>query len=185
MSTLAQSLQLNESEPNKPWTSSHTDKNFLPNANLSGRTVKHRSGFTRLYEMPPISKGSKILGTSFPISTSFIFPLASSFAPTTIPIRLLKLQRKRAQLTTLHSHDLQPTPISLTIVTSVYRPFNMMSSRFARPALTAVTRQTASRTAVRTYAAAASTVDSKPPVALFGLDGTYANALVRMSFSFH
>lgn len=34
----------------------------------------------------------------------------------------------------------------------------------------------APRVVVRGYAAAAA--DSKPPVALFGLDGTYANALV-------
>lgn len=52
-----------------------------------------------------------------------------------------------------------------------------MSSRLMRPAFAAAARQTAPRTAIRTYAAAA--VDSKPPVALFGLDGTYANALVR------
>ncbi|RVX73743.1 hypothetical protein B0A52_02633 [Exophiala mesophila] len=51
----------------------------------------------------------------------------------------------------------------------------MMSSRLMRPAFAAAARQTAPRTAIRTYAAAA--VDSKPPVALFGLDGTYANAL--------
>lgn len=30
----------------------------------------------------------------------------------------------------------------------------------------------------RNYAAAAAQVDSKPPVALFGIDGTYASALV-------
>lgn len=55
----------------------------------------------------------------------------------------------------------------------------MMSSRLVRPAFAAAARQTAPRTAIRTYAAAAPSVDSKPPVALFGLDGTYANALVR------
>ena len=33
--------------------------------------------------------------------------------------------------------------------------------------------------AVRTYATP--TPDSKPPVALFGIDGTYASALVRSS----
>lgn len=52
-----------------------------------------------------------------------------------------------------------------------------MSQRLVRPALAAA-RRTAPRTAVRTYAAAAE-ADSKPPVALFGLDGTYASALVR------
>lgn len=34
------------------------------------------------------------------------------------------------------------------------------------------------RSAARGYAAAAA--DSKPPVALYGLDGTYANALVSV-----
>ena len=51
-----------------------------------------------------------------------------------------------------------------------------MSSRLMRPAFAAA-RSTATRTAIRTYAAPAA--DTKPPVALFGLDGTYANALVR------
>ncbi|KEF63361.1 ATP synthase F1, delta subunit [Exophiala aquamarina CBS 119918] len=49
-----------------------------------------------------------------------------------------------------------------------------MSSMLARPAFAAA-RRTASRTAIRTYAAPAA--DVKPPVPLFGLDGTYANAL--------
>lgn len=53
----------------------------------------------------------------------------------------------------------------------------MMSSRFARPALAAV-RRTVPRTAIRTYAAPTAE-QTRPPVALFGLDGTYANALVR------
>lgn len=47
-----------------------------------------------------------------------------------------------------------------------------------RPAFAAA-RRTAPRTAIRTYAAPAG-ADTKPPVALFGLDGTYANALVRI-----
>jgi len=51
-----------------------------------------------------------------------------------------------------------------------------MSARLMRPAFAAA-RRTAPRTAVRTYAAPAA-ADTKPPVALFGLDGTYANALV-------
>ncbi|KIW20884.1 ATP synthase F1, delta subunit [Exophiala spinifera] len=51
----------------------------------------------------------------------------------------------------------------------------MMSSRLMRPAFAAA-RRTAPRTAIRTYAAPAS-ADTKPPVALFGVDGTYANAL--------
>jgi len=60
----------------------------------------------------------------------------------------------------------------------------MLSGRAILP----VSRATAWRTAtgsrlivplgVRTYAQAAVAVDSKPPIALFGLDGTYASALV-------
>ena len=53
-----------------------------------------------------------------------------------------------------------------------------MSPRFARPAFSAASRQLP-RPACRSYAAAAS-VDSKPPIALFGVDGTYANALVGL-----
>ncbi len=34
--------------------------------------------------------------------------------------------------------------------------------------------------ATRNYAAAAAAGSSKPPVALFGVDGTYASALVRL-----
>lgn len=34
--------------------------------------------------------------------------------------------------------------------------------------------------ATRSYAAAASSANSKPPVPLFGVDGTYASALVRL-----
>jgi len=51
----------------------------------------------------------------------------------------------------------------------------MLSSRLARPAFAAA-RRTVPRIAVRTYASPAQP-DSKPPVALFGIDGTYANAL--------
>jgi F-type H+-transporting ATPase subunit O len=54
--------------------------------------------------------------------------------------------------------------------------FTMMSSRLARPAIAAA-RGTASKTALRGYAAPAA-ADVKPPVALFGVDGTYASALV-------
>jgi hypothetical protein len=63
---------------------------------------------------------------------------------------------------------------------AAYRPplpvARMMSSRFIRPALAATARQTP-RCATRSYAAAAS-IDPKPPVPLFGVDGTYASALV-------
>jgi len=51
----------------------------------------------------------------------------------------------------------------------------MMSARLMRPGFAAA-RRTAPRTAIRTYATP-SAADTKPPVALFGVDGTYANAL--------
>jgi hypothetical protein len=62
----------------------------------------------------------------------------------------------------------------------------MLSARLARAGLRASTYQisSVSRSAaiggIRTYAAAASQ-DVRPPVALYGIDGTYANALVRMA----
>ena len=56
-------------------------------------------------------------------------------------------------------------------------PPTMLASRVAgRSARVAVPRISA--VATRGYAAPA--VNSKPPVAVFGLDGTYANALVRL-----
>lgn len=57
----------------------------------------------------------------------------------------------------------------------------MLSSRVAQASLRASAQQFSRRSVVngaRTYAAAAQ--DPKPPVALFGVDGTYANALVRI-----
>lgn len=56
-------------------------------------------------------------------------------------------------------------------------PARMQAAKVARPALAAA-RRTVPRTAIRTYAAPAAD-NSKPPVQLFGLDGTYASALVR------
>jgi len=67
---------------------------------------------------------------------------------------------------------------------SQLRNANMLPSR----AFLRATRASASRAAItpravampafRTYATPAGTPDSKPPVALYGLDGTYASALV-------
>lgn len=60
---------------------------------------------------------------------------------------------------------------------------------FSSRALTSAVRAAAPRTpiaarfaATRSYAAAAAPTSSqnKPPVALFGIDGTYASALVRL-----
>ncbi|KAI0124887.1 ATP synthase delta subunit-domain-containing protein [Xylariales sp. AK1849] len=52
----------------------------------------------------------------------------------------------------------------------------MLSRQAFRAARAAAPRRTIARTAVRSYAAAA-TQDVKPPIALYGLDGTYATAL--------
>ena len=53
----------------------------------------------------------------------------------------------------------------------------LRATRAAAPQRVAVPRAIAS-SQIRSYAAPAS-VDSKPPKALYGLDGTYASALVR------
>ena len=66
----------------------------------------------------------------------------------------------------------------------------MLSSQAVRAGLRAQAQLgSVSRNAVlngaRTYAAAAAPTQSvKPPIALFGIDGTYANALVRGQFLF-
>lgn len=59
-----------------------------------------------------------------------------------------------------------------------------VSRAFVRAANTSATRVTiarraAAQPAIRSYATPASSADTKPPVALYGLDGTYASALVR------
>ena len=56
----------------------------------------------------------------------------------------------------------------------------MFSSKIARPALVAAAKRSR-QPAVRTYATA--TGDTKPPIAVFGIDGTYANALVSRQAS--
>ena len=53
----------------------------------------------------------------------------------------------------------------------------MSASRLVRPALAAA-RRTAPGTAIRSYATPAVPTNTKPPVELFGVDGTYASALV-------
>jgi F-type H+-transporting ATPase subunit O len=54
----------------------------------------------------------------------------------------------------------------------------MLSRSAFRAVRAAAPQRTVARAAVRSYAAAA-TQDSKPPIAVYGLDGTYATALVR------
>lgn len=55
--------------------------------------------------------------------------------------------------------------------------FAVRSVAVARSAAASIAPRAAIVSSVRTYATAGS-VDAKPPVALFGLDGTYASALV-------
>jgi len=79
--------------------------------------------------------------------------------------------------------------LAVTVVQSAHSHIEipnatMLSGRAILP----VSRAAASRSAIgsrlvlplgaRTYAQAVAAVDSKPPIALFGLDGTYASALV-------
>lgn len=55
----------------------------------------------------------------------------------------------------------------------------MFSGRIAARAVRVAAPRAPITAAVRTYAAPAAGSAAKPPVALFGLDGTYASALVR------
>ncbi|RMZ87023.1 hypothetical protein DV736_g5753, partial [Chaetothyriales sp. CBS 134916] len=75
----------------------------------------------------------------------------------------------------VRAFDLTVSPPS-SIRLFLDRLCNMSASRLVRPALAAAKR-TAPRAAIRSYATPATPVDAKPPVPLFGLDGTYASAL--------
>jgi hypothetical protein len=55
----------------------------------------------------------------------------------------------------------------------------MSATRAIRPTLAAVRRTAAPRAAFRGYATPAE--NTRPPVQLFGVDGTYASALVRLT----
>jgi len=57
----------------------------------------------------------------------------------------------------------------------------LRATRASAPRTFAAPRVIAS-SQIRSYAAAPTAPDSKPPVALYGLDGTYASALVRYAF---
>ena len=61
----------------------------------------------------------------------------------------------------------------------------MLSGRIAAQAARSAAPRVpiASRTVFRSYAAAAAGQNVKPPVALYGVDGTYATALVRCPFA--
>lgn len=55
----------------------------------------------------------------------------------------------------------------------------MLSRQALRSLRAAAPQRTFARPSVRSYAAAASAQEVKPPVSVYGLDGTYATALVR------
>jgi F-type H+-transporting ATPase subunit O len=57
----------------------------------------------------------------------------------------------------------------------------MLAGRLAAQAARQAARSSpiAPRAFARTYAAQASPANTRPPVALYGIDGTYASALVR------
>lgn len=55
----------------------------------------------------------------------------------------------------------------------------MLSRQALRSLRAAAPQRTIARSTVRSYAAAADTQNVKPPISLYGLDGTYATALVR------
>ena len=54
----------------------------------------------------------------------------------------------------------------------------MLSPRLRMVTLRAAVSRVSSPPALRAYAQAAQAQDAKPPVALYGIDGTYASALV-------
>ncbi|KAL5611915.1 hypothetical protein BROUX41_000518 [Berkeleyomyces rouxiae] len=73
--------------------------------------------------------------------------------------------------------DHQFTPIFFSpVLFSLLLSFPILAKMLSRQILRAARVATPARTQLRTYAAAAA-ADSKPPVAVFGLDGTYASAL--------
>lgn len=65
----------------------------------------------------------------------------------------------------------------------LYQPARMMSSRLTRSALAAARRRVP-QPEIRSYATAATSGNVKPPIPLFGVDGTYASALVLYFFFF-
>lgn len=72
--------------------------------------------------------------------------------------------------------QISPSPSIESLITEMLlRHLRIATSR---PATSRLPASIASPT-LRTYAQPASAPDSKPPVALYGLDGTYASALVR------
>lgn len=92
-------------------------------------------------------------------------PEATAKLPSSKP-RFLKTVREARSTTFEVPHRIQPPP-----VTMFSRQALLRSARAAAP-------QRALLGQTRTFAAASSE-KVKPPVALFGLDGTYATALVR------
>jgi hypothetical protein len=84
-----------------------------------------------------------------------------------------KLQRPKLRLAPRH--------LELTKPTTLAEAANMFSRQALLRSARAAAPQRPLLTQVRTFAAPAADQKVKPPVSLFGLDGTYATALVRLS----
>ena len=81
---------------------------------------------------------------------------------------------------TLETHEQQQHPRLIEPPTRLpLIPFAAMLSRQALRTFRAAAPAVRAPVAVRTYAAASAQETVKPPVSLFGLDGTYATALVQ------
>lgn len=84
--------------------------------------------------------------------------------------------------------DLRPCPSISALSPSPPIPEQRLLAMLSRQAISAALRSSAPRSAIgrtataiphiRSYAQPASSPDTKPPVAVYGLDGTYASALV-------
>lgn len=79
-----------------------------------------------------------------------------------------------------------PSPSRLVSFGTIHSAIIMFPARFARAGLRATAQQfsvprTAAVNGLRSYATPAQ--EARPPVALFGVDGTYATALVRFLLS--
>lgn len=99
-------------------------------------------------------------------------PLLSRLFPATLPDEHWQPQRssfEAAAATLPYHHHLNTTPPSHTTANMLASRVAARSARVAAPRFQAVSS--------RGFAEAAK-VDAKPPVPLFGVDGTYASALV-------
>jgi hypothetical protein len=90
-----------------------------------------------------------------------------------------KVEQHQGPINIVELHAIPPSPPA-----SVHRPKMLAGRLVAQAARSAAPRASiASRTAFRTYATPAagqSGQNVNPPIALYGIDGTYATALVRL-----